>query len=314
MKKILLSLSMIAAVAVVGVGATGAFFSDSETSTGNTFTAGAIDLGVDNESYYNNQPNPKTSWALDWDIDNTEYTGDDPRTTDQEGTDHVYSLPVPRQFFNFNDLKPGDSGEDTISLHVNNNDSWLCADVTLTSNADNSINEPEADAGDVTDGYWAGELANRVKWYWWADDGDNVYEKCARQTDGQFVDSQCKDENLITGSGQAFPNASATTTFPVTLADSTTNIWANATGTPLTGASTRFIGKAWCFGDSNFTPYPQDGLGSTGSNGPDDGRGVVCDGSDETNITQTDSMTMDVSFRAVQSRHNGTFTCVNPQS
>ena len=34
-------------------GATGAFFSDTETSQGNTFTAGAIDLLVDNESYYN---------------------------------------------------------------------------------------------------------------------------------------------------------------------------------------------------------------------------------------------------------------------
>src|SRR3989344_1833379 len=97
MKKIILSLGMIAAVAVVAVGATGAFFSDTETSTGNTFTAGAIDLGIDNHSYYNGELNEETTWRVDYDI---------------EG----------RQFFNFSDIKPGDWGEDTISLHVNNND------------------------------------------------------------------------------------------------------------------------------------------------------------------------------------------------
>mgnify|MGYP001578414017 FL=1 len=52
-KRILLSLGMIVFVAAAALGATGAFFSDTETSTGNTFTAGAIDLGIDNESYYN---------------------------------------------------------------------------------------------------------------------------------------------------------------------------------------------------------------------------------------------------------------------
>ena len=45
-------------------GATGAFFSDTETSTGNTFAAGAIDLGIDNESYYNGVFNADTSWDL----------------------------------------------------------------------------------------------------------------------------------------------------------------------------------------------------------------------------------------------------------
>ena len=53
---------MIVFVGAVVIGATGAFFSDTETSTGNTFTAGAIDLGVDNESYYNGAFNEETSW------------------------------------------------------------------------------------------------------------------------------------------------------------------------------------------------------------------------------------------------------------
>src|SRR3989338_5719988 len=172
MKKILLSLSVIVAVGAVVAGATGAFFSDTETSEGNTFTAGAIDLGIDNESYYNGHLNPGTSWVLNYDLDkecpnpffdpNKDPGEDNPRT-------------IPCLFFNFDDLKPGDWGEDTISLHVNNNDSWLCADVTLTSDDDNDCTEPENDVegsacdpatpepdGDNTDG----NLADAVNFYW----------------------------------------------------------------------------------------------------------------------------------------------------
>ena len=47
MSKITLSLSVIAAAAVVVVGATTAFFNDTETSTGNVFTAGSVDLKID---------------------------------------------------------------------------------------------------------------------------------------------------------------------------------------------------------------------------------------------------------------------------
>src|SRR3989344_9269580 len=65
MKKILLSLSMIAVVGVVVLGATGAFFSDTETSTGNTFTAGAIDLTVDSTQHYNNAVCVNNVWELE---------------------------------------------------------------------------------------------------------------------------------------------------------------------------------------------------------------------------------------------------------
>ncbi|MCD4761522.1 M73 family metallopeptidase [bacterium] len=56
MKKIIFSLAMIAAVGAIVVGATTAFFSDTETSVGNTFTAGTIDISVDGE-------NP---WTTNW--------------------------------------------------------------------------------------------------------------------------------------------------------------------------------------------------------------------------------------------------------
>jgi predicted ribosomally synthesized peptide with SipW-like signal peptide len=46
MNKILLSLGTIALVAIVGIGGTVAYFTDTETSTGNTFTAGTLDLQV----------------------------------------------------------------------------------------------------------------------------------------------------------------------------------------------------------------------------------------------------------------------------
>ncbi len=59
MKKILISLSIIGIVAGVVVGGTIAFFNDTETSTGNVFTAGTIDLTIDsNGSSYNGQSLP----------------------------------------------------------------------------------------------------------------------------------------------------------------------------------------------------------------------------------------------------------------
>ena len=46
MTKIAKSLAMIALVAALAVGATGAYFTDSETISGNTFTAGTLDLQI----------------------------------------------------------------------------------------------------------------------------------------------------------------------------------------------------------------------------------------------------------------------------
>lgn len=51
MKRILLSLVMLGATSILAIGATTAFFSDTEISSGNTITAGTLDLkldGVDN--------------------------------------------------------------------------------------------------------------------------------------------------------------------------------------------------------------------------------------------------------------------------
>ena len=191
MKRILYSLSIVLLVGAASAGATGAFFSDAETSAGNTFAAGAIDLKIDNESYYNGALNASTTWQL-------------------------ADLTI-QKFFDFPDVKPGDRGEDTISLHVNNNDAYLCANVKLTSNDDNTPTEPEL-LDDPTTGPSLGELASSINFVWWADDGDNVLE------DNEKVIS----EGPIGALGL---NGSTT----VALADSQTNIWTGQGG-PVPGA------------------------------------------------------------------------------
>lgn len=47
MRKIIASLTLITAVLSIATGATRAYFSDTETSTGNTFSSGTLDLNID---------------------------------------------------------------------------------------------------------------------------------------------------------------------------------------------------------------------------------------------------------------------------
>lgn len=275
MKRIILSLSLIVGDAgAVTIGATGAFFSDLEESVGNTFAAGDIDLLVDNESYYNGVLNEGTTW--------------DPVDLTIE------------KFFDFDDVKPGDYGEDTISLHVDTNDAYLCADVTLTSDDDNTQTEPEALVD--PDGLLSGELADLVEFIWWADDGDNVFED---------------DEDIISqGPIGALPLGEPLT---LALADSDENIWDDDGEGPIEGDKTYYIAKAWCFGTIESLPLEQDGEvddwspaddndGNQTAGEPEDG-GFMCDGSLVGNESQTDSLTADVSFIAMQARHNLDFQC-----
>lgn len=254
-------------LSLVLLGSTVAFFSDQESSVGNVLAVGGIDLQIDNSSWYNGVSQPATSWVLD----------------DLPG--HL--------FFDFHDLKPGDLSEDTVSFHVVENDAWLCGNVTLTESADNGINEPEDEAGDVTDGAWNGELDERLQFIFWADDGDNVLET---------------DEEVLTqGSPGVLPQNPGTPGLDFTLADSTTNIFTGLSDDPLDGTLTYYLGKAWCFGTLTQSPVVA-GLGVDPSVDP----GVSCDGTLETNISQTDSVKGDISFTAVQSRDLPDFVCGQP--
>ncbi|MCA9361501.1 SipW-dependent-type signal peptide-containing protein [Candidatus Kaiserbacteria bacterium] len=277
MQRIILSLALIVMVAgVLTFGATNAFFSDTESSEGNLFTAGAIDLTVDNESYYNGKLNQNTSW---------------------EATDLTVE-----KFFDFDDVKPNDYGEDTISLHVATNDAYMCANVTLTSNNDNTQTEPESAVD--PNGLTEGELADLINFVWWADDGDNVFEK---------------DEEII--SQGPIGTLELNVPYNIALADSDENVWTGVGG-PVPGNETLYLGKAWCFGEIGTDPVDQDGqanaLSPAGDNNendidgePEDG-GITCDGTLLGNESQTDSLTADVTFEVVQARHNEDFQCEAP--
>ncbi len=268
MKKIIISLSVVAAVAAAVVVGTTAFFSDTETSTGNTFTAGAIDLTVDNTSYRSNDAgamvlSEETSWLLD------DLTG--------------------QLFFNFSDLKPGDIGEDTISLHVDSNDAYLCAAVQLTDDSDQSCTEPEmetgADPSCSATSNGNGELDSNTEFAFWADDGDNVYEV----NENTFLTGKISDLQ---------------TQNKIALADNIKNVW-GGTGA-LQANTTKYIGKAWCFGDLTMTKLAEDTTGPLVRP-----NSATCSGADVNNAPQTDRVMGDIQFYAVQARNNPNFTCAS---
>lgn len=279
-KRIALPVAMLVVVGAAAVASTGAFFSDTETSTGNTFTAGAIDLQIDSEQHYNGNvctlgdhdnddqtedtyawvgnasyPVPGTectgSWTLK-DLDDNSATGD--------------------KFFNFDDIKPGDFGENTISIHIETNDAYMCASLKNVTEADNGQTEPE-DAVD-TDGDAGAELDDVLTFFAWVDDGDNIYEP--------------QNSELALGTPTA-----ASSLVPVTwaLADSTVN-----GGAAITAGSTQYLGVAWCAGD--MTVNHTDGT-------------ITCDGSTVDNASQTDSWATDIEFYIEQARNNTGFEC-NP--
>lgn len=233
-------------VAAVAIFATGAFFQDTETSSDNTFTAGKLDLQVDFEGYYNElvdgTPNAG-SWTL---ADLTT-----------------------QKFFNLTDVKPGDFGEGTVSLHVFDNDAWACVTITPTANDDMGCTEPESgvDATCGDPGPGEGELAQNLVFTIWADicnvdtadPGDNVFQE------------QC-DIPLTQGFGPTSPVTWA-------LADSANNnVFTGAPG-PLIGSNTYYLGMGWTL------------PGNT------------------TDIVQSDKYQADISFYTEQHRNNPGFLC-----
>jgi hypothetical protein len=277
MKRILISLAVISSTLVLAFGLSKSFFSDTETSVGNTFEAGAIDLKIDNTSYYRGELWDDTTWEYN-DLTN-------------------------QLFFNFTDVKPGDWGEDTISLHVNTNDAWACMDMSLTSDDDNSCTDSElgdgdscvADNGDLLDG----ELGGLINIIFWVDDGDNVLE----DDEEPYFTGTVK--NLLDGTSWA-------------LSDSLSSFFddLNPDGA-LLGEQDYYIAKAWCFGTLGLDEVGQDAQGALDpvTNGPlERGPGITCDGSGLNNISQTDSVVGDISFFAEQARNNTGFICGQPPS
>jgi len=285
-----MSLGVLAFVGAIAAGATGAFFSDTETSTGNTFAAGDIDLRIDNTSYvldYNiaTIQNPvgsfvfstSTSWVL----------------ADLVAGTH--------KFFNFDDVKPGDYGEDTISIHVGSNDAWMCAAARITDDSDQSCTEPElADDPSCVAPSTAGELDNVLQFAFWADDGDNVFEP----VDSNPEDS-INDAETIFLSG---PLSNLGTAGQIALATPAGGAFGNQ---PVPGDETVYIGKIWCAGTLTPTGLTQDGSGDTINPTTSQGTGFTCDGASVNNAAQTDRVQGDMQFYAVQARNNANFSCTS---
>jgi len=64
-KKLIVSLAIMAIAGAAAIGGTMAYFSDTETSKGNTFTAGSLDLTVDSQCTYNGVTSTQCgNWVL----------------------------------------------------------------------------------------------------------------------------------------------------------------------------------------------------------------------------------------------------------
>jgi predicted ribosomally synthesized peptide with SipW-like signal peptide len=219
-KKALVSLSIVAVVSAIIIGGTMAYFSDTETSTGNKFTAGKFNLKIDNTCHYNGRE-CICDGACEW-------AGTDEECfCTWEAKDLTNEL-----FFNLGDVKPGDFGEDTISLHVDNNDAWICAELANLKNNDNGCENPEFKAETLAygasnetcanPGLGQGELQNNLLFSIWKDNGASAHA-CNNIKDG--------DETYIFENQPAEEEAWA-------IADSTT-------GAPIAGGATICYGVAW---------------------------------------------------------------------
>jgi predicted ribosomally synthesized peptide with SipW-like signal peptide len=114
MKKILLSVLTIALVAAVTVGATQALFSDTEESTGNTFTAGSLDLKMNG----NDGPFTNTFSASNM-VPGQRYTAGVVSLSNTGSVDGILGLKILNPVSNENDLiEPELSDGDVAGLEI----------------------------------------------------------------------------------------------------------------------------------------------------------------------------------------------------
>lgn len=184
------------ASAGAGLGTT-AYFSDEESFIDNSLTAGELDLKLDYKSTYAGGPgrlDEIDALYPDFTVEEVEpgvyLTGKVPDTGEFSWPEEVQDrdlcntelnlvdgegIPV----FTLEDVKPGDSGEVTISLHICDNPSWMWMGGELTENAQNGINDPEGDAlsAEFETIPEEGQLADAIDVTMWYDENcNNIYE------------------------------------------------------------------------------------------------------------------------------------------
>ena len=184
MKRILISLSIIGVVAVIAVGATVAYYNDVETSTGNTLTAGTIDLQIDLQC-----PRVGCDWSL--------------RDLNGETI-----------FGQVCDIKPGDDGEVTLSWHVYDNNAWGRLRLADIIDYENGCTNPEIKAGDLTcadgnAGKNLGELSQYLLFTFWMDQGSVAGWQCLDNSNGPCLDDPYEGDNVLNGVEQIFAEKTA---------------------------------------------------------------------------------------------------------
>lgn len=169
---------------------------------GTTFATGSgqgkFDLKVDSTTYYNGVLEPTRTWNL------------------------KNLVPGVDKFWSFGDVKPGDTGTSSISLHISGGPAYACLDFYNYADYENGMNEPEAA---VDNSSTTGELAEGLEFFAWRDDGDKKFEV-----------------------GEVPLFGTSTQSAAVVLNNTSYAIADALTGSPLSG-STKYIGVYWCAGN-----------------------------------------------------------------
>lgn len=225
-------------------------FGDVGEKTGATFATNgggsALSLTVGNTATYNGAPAPTMTWAV---------------------KDLVPSVD---RFFSFDDVKPGDQGESTMTLKIKNGPAYACLDFKNLTDSENGVNAPESLVD--PDGVLSGELSRELQFFAWVDDGDMRYETDERAL---FGTSSKKASDVLNGRSYAIADVDH--------------------GTPIAKNGTAQVGIVWCAGELSVDT----GAGT-----------FSCDGSLMDNRSQSDEMRVDIALRAVKSADQPEFSCV----
>ena len=167
-------------------------------------------------------------------------------------------VPGEDYFWQFDDVKPGDQGVNVISLHVYDNDAYVCLINAEVEDDENVRTETEIDAGDTSDD--EGELSNYLQLFIWND----------KNGDGQY--SPATEDNLYEGDF-----------LPTEMLQLS-----------LTATTTDYLGVAWCMGEQTVSHC-------SGT--------ISCSGVGNQDQAQTDQLTASLILYAEQQRNNGEFSC-----
>lgn len=230
MKKILISLSIICGVAAATIGGTGAF--GLKAPPPETFCQAGLDLKID--------------------IDGVLY-------------EHL-SKPI----FKLLDMKPGDTGEETISFHVTQTSCGF-VNFDLTSDKENGCTEPEklVDKTCGNPGEGQGELNDETKWIIWKDEGAVSGWQCGNKP--KCSADPLEGDNILNGKESVWTQGVLTADKKYGIGD-------------LSASQVPYFGFAWCFGQW--------------------GPGFSCQGASLGNETQGDSFKADMIFSAEQKQNH----------